>query len=217
MYDTATTSCARQAGGCAKTSAAGGGARSALCPPRVCCCLRRLLQAAGMVVGPGQTARAGRIRRDAAAAGRGRLRAGGRQSPLPRRRRSPRSASGSEGRERREERRDRRVRTCYEQEVEDKMKKRILSILLHLLHGADACCPTACLCGRRVEAYALPLGHGRPVRTPPGARRGLRLYAADRGCRRRRPAAMCAKSANLEDGGADPAGPAGSIRRCDCQ
>ena len=61
------------------------------------------------------------------------------------------------------------------------MKKRILSILL-------LCCmvltllPTAAFAADG-KTYA-STGHERPVRTPPEARRSLRLYAADRGYRR---------------------------------
>ena len=55
-----------------------------------------LMQAAGTVVGPGQTGSMGRVRRDAAAGGRGRLCAGGRRLLCRGGGRSPRCASGSE-------------------------------------------------------------------------------------------------------------------------
>ena len=55
-----------------------------------------LMQAAGTVVGPGTDRRMGRVRRDAAAGGRGRLCAGGRRLLCRGGGRSPRCASGSE-------------------------------------------------------------------------------------------------------------------------
>ena len=88
-----------------------------------------LMQAAGTVVGPGQTAAWGVLRRDAAAGGRGRLCAGGR-CLLCRGGGDHRAVLPAQNQRKPEKRRGRTSPTRHEQEEKSHMKKRILSILL---------------------------------------------------------------------------------------
>ena len=98
-----------------------------------------LMQAADVFVSAGADRRMGRVRRDAAAGGRGRLCAGGRRLLCSGGGRSPRCASRLRSRENQIKRRDGQTEP-QKQEGKTNEENEFLAALLSLLHDAHACC-----------------------------------------------------------------------------